>query len=207
MLWAVLRSTDIPMSLLGDEADLSPTAKASIEKVSPYFKRCYPALIIAIHQFIHTSGLFEEHPNLILPGPRAASDNQPGRINHTWTEDLDDSLGSENEADPESPANKRVWLRTACSRSPIPDYRVKLAKPNLRQQLAIEWLTAKAQDTFHARLTTILGSWGVTPAHKGTCVLNPAGWAHVSPTRIAELRKHPLADSERLVSRTAKHIP
>lgn len=68
----------------------------------------------------------------------------------------------------------------------VPSYRAPRSKKGMNQMKAIEWMTQPGKDRFEARQDTVLGRWGVTAEHAGTCILVPASWSGLDPQDLVD---------------------
>lgn len=69
---------------------------------------------------------------------------------------------------------------------PVPTYRMPQAKQK-RQQKALFWLTEDALVAYRNHRNLRLAGWGVTAAHRGTCILVPGEWANVTPDDLVDI--------------------
>jgi len=69
---------------------------------------------------------------------------------------------------------------------PVPVYRMPQAKQK-RQQKALFWLTEDALIAYRNHRNLRLAGWGVTAAHRGTCILVPGEWANVTPVDLVDI--------------------
>lgn len=65
-----------------------------------------------------------------------------------------------------------------------PEYDVRQSKRFLSQQRALDWLTGAAKIAFEEARDEIFGRWGLTAAHKGTCLLLPVDWSQADPIKL-----------------------
>jgi hypothetical protein len=89
----------------------------------------------------------------------------------------------------------------------LPDYDTKRSKVHDQQQRAVLWMHSLGRNYFHQHLTTILARWGVTRAHKATCVSLTAAWAALNPMTLMKMfdfTKTPLKGSAGPVSQSVK---
>ncbi len=63
----------------------------------------------------------------------------------------------------------------------VPSYRAPRSKKGKNQMKAIEWMLQPGKDRFEAHQDKVLGRWGVTAEHAGTCILIPASWSGLDP--------------------------
>ena len=73
------------------------------------------------------------------------------------------------------------------TRDALPRYEVKQSKKMPGQQRGLNWLMPSAMDHFRSVHDELLGRWGVTSEHKGTCVLCPEDWRFSDPLELMNL--------------------
>jgi hypothetical protein len=81
-------------------------------------------------------------------------------------------------------------LHDSINKYALPSYRVKRSRKWPLQQSGISWMTQAGKHCFDGHLTSLLAQWGVTrekETHHGSCVLCPADWAALGPSRLATL--------------------
>ena len=84
-----------------------------------------------------------------------------------------------------SSSDSYIYLGT--SRDVMPVYEVKQSKKTPGQQRGLQWLTVSARDQFRSAHDALLGAWGVTSEHTGTCVLCPEDWRFSDPLKLMDL--------------------
>lgn len=67
----------------------------------------------------------------------------------------------------------------------LPTYTMPKSK-HKNQQKGISWLTEDVRIIFMNRLKNLLGTWGVSLHHVGTCVLIPVEWENLDPHEIMD---------------------
>ena len=85
-----------------------------------------------------------------------------------------------------SSSRKRQWV-SGEGRDLVPEYEVKRSKKTPSQQRVIQWMTASGKQHFNSYLSSTLANWGITPAHKATCVSLPASWAALDSMSLIEI--------------------
>ena len=68
----------------------------------------------------------------------------------------------------------------------VPEYRAIRSRKGWNQMKAIEWMTEAGKKRFDTRQDALLGRWGVSAQHDGTCVLVPASWSDLDPRDLVE---------------------
>ena len=95
-----------------------------------------------------------------------------------------------------SSSDSSTYLGT--SRDVMPVYEVKQSKKTPGQQRGLQWLTVSARDQFRSAHDALLGAWGVTSKHTGTCVLCPEDWRFADPLNVMDLFSKQNRPSHRL---------
>lgn len=106
----------------------------------------------------------------------------------------------------EHKSTTRKRLAGSLAKETLPVYGTKRSKKWPLQQRAIGWMTQAGKAHFDHHLAMLLGQWGVSQEHRGTCVLLPAAWAALDPLRLVTMfsaETCPLAFDDRMVRRVA----
>jgi hypothetical protein len=88
---------------------------------------------------------------------------------------------------------RRKRVLDSLDKDALPSYKVKRSRQYPLQQSGLQWLTQAGKHKFDGYLAKLLGQWGVKKSKStdsGPCVLYPADWAALNPTRLAALFKY-----------------
>lgn len=68
----------------------------------------------------------------------------------------------------------------------VAPYAALRSRKGMNQMKAIEWMLETGKDRFEAHQDQILGRWGLTAEHAGTCILIPASWSGLDPQDLVD---------------------
>ena len=73
---------------------------------------------------------------------------------------------------------------TPLSLPAIPSYEMVVSGAKVSGSRISYWLSEDARDTFRNRQAGLLTLWGLTGAHKSTCLLIPQAWVYADPSQL-----------------------